>query len=420
MGRYGDTLRKLTALQAQAGGFSPQQVGGADTGGFGPSLQLDPQARPAAPAFDPEPQQQQAAPAPSAAPAAAPSGFGGAPPDAGGMPAGNEPWRTPGINGDAEGPLSNVPGIAGPIKQGGDKPTSFGDLASNATDDEKEELAAQVEKQSGAGGLKAAFGRIKEVLGAKTPETKMKRHDMALYVAEVALRAMSKRSDPAYAQNPDGVFADAVLETQAGRDATAEKTRVEGRADTETKRKETREDTTHTRDRTEKEGDHVRDRKEKIEDDERNHKQALELAKYQAKLLKEKGQRTSIQTADDGTLTLIDLDSGNAIDVTKEVTETSGSRGNGTTTKKKRVPVKAAPKFNAGGLDQDTLVNRVSDAEKALRGNRKLMRELGSKYENDTVKIEAELRKMAREKVEGDVESLGAGASGVTDFNDLK
>lgn len=410
MGRYGDTLRKLTALQAQAGGFgTPQPIGGADTGGFGPSIQLDPNAARPAPAFDqPEPQEQ-AAPAQQQAPAMA-------------MPAPAQPSATPGFGAPPEQPevLGQTPGIAGPIQQGGNKPTSFGDLASNATDDEKEELATQVEKQSGAGGLKAAFGRIKDVLGAKTPETKMKRHDMALYVAEVALRAMSKRSDPAYAQNPDGVFADAVLETQAGRDATAEKTRLEGRADTETKRRETREDTTHTRDRTEKEGDHVRDRKEKIEDDARDHKQALELAKLQAKLLKEKGQRTSIQTADDGTLTLIDLDTGNAIDVTKEVTETAGSRGNGTTTKKKRVPVKAAPKFNAGGLDQDTLVNRVSDAEKALRGNRKLMRELGSKYENDTVKIEAELRKMAREKVEGDVESLGAGASGVTDFNDLK
>jgi hypothetical protein len=350
----------------------------------------------------------------------------------------------PALGGMGGGPLDQIQGIAGPvsmpgqgpfgsgakgpIEQGGDKPTSFADIAFGADDEQKEEMAAQIEKQAGPGGLKGAFKRITDVLGAKTPELKLERKEMALYVAEVALRAMSKRSDPRYADNPDGVFADAVLETQAERDAKSEKARLENKADAETRRKETREDAkdekVYTRGRADKEADHTRDRKEKIEDDERNHKQALELARMQAKLLRERGQRTSIQVGDDGELKLIDLETGEAVTVTEteEVTETRGSRGKGTstTTKKVKKPVKASPKYNAGGLDDDTRVNRISDAEKAMRADKKLMRELRSKMGNDTVKIEAELRRMAREKVEGDVQSLGAGSSGTIDFNELK
>lgn len=494
VGRYGDTLRRLTALE---GGAAAQPVGGADTGGFGPSLQIQP--GPDAPTLSPA--------APEAPPAEKKGGGmpgmdmlggmmggmgGGGGGGGGGMMSGGAgfisgsggggamfaakggPLRPgftvvgeegpEGVQMDEQGNANVIPntqlpsafggqagstinGIAGPvqvpggpgafgagappspIQQGGDKPTSFGDLVAEASDEDKDALAAEIEqRQGGPKGLKSAFKRITDVLGAKTPELKHERREMALYVAEVALRAMSKRSDPRYAGNPDGVFADAVLETQADRDAKSEKTRLETKADAETRRKENREDAkdekVYTRGRTDKETDHTRDRKEKIEDDERNHKQALELARIQAKLLRERGQRTSIQVGDDGELKLIDLETGEAVTVTEteEVTETRGSRGAGTTTTTKKVkkPVKASPKYNAGGLDDDTRVNRISDAEKAMRADKKLMRELRSKMSNDTVKIEAELRRMAREKVEGDVQSLGAGSSGTIDFNELK
>lgn len=496
VGRYGDTLRRLTALDA-GGGATPQAVGGADTGGFGPSLQI----QPGPDAVGLSPAAPEAPPAEEKKGGGMPGmdmlggmmggmGGGGGGGAGGGMMSGGAgfvggsgggggmmfaakggPLRPgftvvgeegpEGVEMDAQGNANVIPntqmpanlggqapinGIAGPvnmpgaspfggpaqgpIQMGGDKPTSFGDLAGAATPEEQDALADEIERrQGGKKGLKSAFKRITDVLGAKTPELKHERRDMALYVAEVALRAMSKRSDPRYAGNPDGVFADAVLETQASRDASSEKARLEGRADAETKRKETREDAkdekTYTRGRTDKEADHTRDRKEKIEDDDRNHKQALELARIQAKLLRERGQRTSIQVGDDGVLKLIDLETGEAVTVTEEdiITETKGSRGKGTTTttKKTRKPVKASPKYNSGGLDDDTRVNRISDAEKALRGDKKLMRELSSKFANDRVKIEGELRRMAREKVEGDVQSLNGGGSGGTiDFNDLK
>lgn len=491
VGRYGDTLRRLTALE---GGGRPQPVGGADTGGFGPSLQVQPGPdapglSPAAPEAPP-PEKKQGGGLPGMDMLGGMMGGMGGGGGGGGMMSGGAgfvggsgpasgvmfaakggPLRPgftvvgeegpEGVEMDAQGNANVIPnhqlpsafggqagstinGIAapvqvpgmlgastpvGPIEQGGDKPTSFGDLVDQATDEDKDALADEIEqRQGGPKGLKSAFKRITDVLGAKTPELKHERREMALYVAEVALRAMSKRSDPRYAGNPEGVFADAVLETQAGRDAKSEKTRLENKADAETRRKEKREDDkderVYTRSRTDKETDHARDRKEKLEDDERNHKQALELARLQAKLLREKGQRTSIQVGDDGTLKLIDLETGEAVTVTEEseVTETKGSRGQGTstTTKKVRKPVKASPKYNSGGLDDDTRVNRITDAEKALRADKKLMRELDRKFANDRVKIEAELRRMAREKVEGDVQSLSSPAGGkVIEFNDL-
>lgn len=410
VGRYGNALRKLTALDAQSGAFAaaPQQIGGADTGGFGPSLQVDPKAAPQPGGFSPEPVAQPEAPAPAAGPASA---FGGS--NASGVLA-----QTPGI----AGPVLSKEGSVSPIAMGGDKPTSWGDLAKDATEDEQEELATQVEK-AGGGKMDGFIAKVRKVLGTEDVP-KMNRRETAQYIAEIALRAMSKRSAPEYAQNPDGVFADAVLETNSLRKQEAEKRHSESRAGAEIKRRETREDAAAERKRKEALEDDARKRKEALDDDARNHQQALELAKLQAKLLREKGQRTSIQTGDDGTLKLIDLESGEAVTVTEEVEETNtrGSRGKGTTTTttKVRKPVKAAPKYNAGGLDQDTLVNRVSDAEKALRGDKKLMRELGSKFKNDRVKIEDELRRMAREKVEGDVQSLNTSSSGVTDFNDLK
>jgi hypothetical protein len=413
VGRYGNTLRRLTALERQGGVLAPQQVGGADAPGFGPAQITAPVSgfAPAAPVPTLEaPPAQPAAQAP-AQPA---SGFGLTQPS----PMSDDPAA-----GGISGGLGSTPGIAGPIEQGGDKPTSLQDVFGGATEEEQDQLADQIEKR---GKMDGFIAKVRKVLGTEEVP-KMSRRETAMYLAEIALRAMSKRGQEQYAQNPSGVFADAVLETNAVRAQRDETRRLEGRQDSETKRKEAREDAKEQRERGYKTEDHARDRTEKVEDDERNHRQALELARLQAKLLREKGQRTSIQVDADGTLKLIDLETGEAVTVTEEVEEatpTQGSRGKGTTggkTSKVRKPVKAAKKFNASGLDQDTLVNRVSDAEKALRGDTKLMRELDLKFNRDRVKIEAELRRMAREKVQGDVQSLGASPSGgTTDFNDLK
>lgn len=413
VGRYGDTLRRLTALDRQNTMGAPQQVGGGDVGGFGGQLAVQP-AQPSemsgfsqqAPDLEAVVAREQAAPqvAPQAGQAAPAGGFGGA-------------AQTPEV-------LQDTPGIAGPIKTGGDKPTSWGDLIAGASEEEQDQLADEVEKQ-GKGKMDGMLQRVRKVLGTEDVP-KMSRRETAAYLAEIALRAMAKRNDPAYAQNPGGVFADAVLEASAGRQAAEEKRRLEARSDSETRRKEGREDSIHARTRKEQAEDYARERADKVSDDERNHKQALELARVQAQLLREKNKRTSIQVQEDGTLALVDED-GNAVDVTKEVEETvptRGSRGQGTTgggTRKVRRPVKVKPKSDSTGLDQDTILNKIAAATKALREDGRLNRELRAKFGNDPAKVDAEIQRMAREQVQGDVQSLDQPASGgkVIDFNDL-
>jgi hypothetical protein len=320
---------------------------------------------------------------------------------------------------DQPSPVIDESGAMGGSEQ---PPTTWQDLSKQMPKSEQNAMADAIEAK--VGDLPATYQRAAAQAGI-TPKKRASRAHMAMFITEIALRTAANRGT----SDSDGeALAKGVLQTQERRGAMQIAEQERQRAEAEKRRLEQREDAkdekVYTRGRTDKESDYKRDRADKTADDERNHKQALELAREQARLLKEKGQRTSIQVGDDGQLKLVDLETGGAITVTEEVEETTtrGSRGSGTTTTTKKVkkPVKASPKYNAGGLDQDTLVNRVSDAEKALRGDKKLMRELRSKYGNDSVKVEEALRNMAREKVEGDVQSLGAGSSGTIDFNELK
>jgi hypothetical protein len=408
VGRFGDTLRKLSALDAQRGALAPQQVGGADTAGaFGVAPAGPMQGGQIQGPLPPEaPQPGAFAMAEEAAPAPAQGGFGSQP--AATMPAFDQP-----------SPVIDESGAMGGSEQ---PPTTWQDLSKQMPKSEQNAMADAIEAK--VGDLPATYQRAAAQAGI-TPKKRASRAHMAMFITEIALRTAANRGT----SDSDGeALAKGVLQTQERRGAMQIAEQERQRAEAEKRRLEQREDAkdekVYTRGRTDKESDYKRDRADKTADDERNHKQALELAREQARLLKEKGQRTSIQVGDDGQLKLVDLETGGAITVTEEVEETTtrGSRGSGTTTTTKKVkkPVKASPKYNAGGLDQDTLVNRVSDAEKALRGDKKLMRELRSKYGNDSVKVEEALRNMAREKVEGDVQSLGAGSSGTIDFNELK
>lgn len=423
VGRYGDTLRRLTALDASQGAFRPQPMGGADTGGFGPALQVQPtdsgtsNIRPVQP--DPPPAEKKQGGGGGMDIMGMIGGMGGGGGGGGGgMMSGGAGFTSgagsgggmmfaarggllrPGqtmvgeqgpemVNMDQSGNANVIPnhqlppdmgGSAGgfqdpgmsPISQG-EQPVGWSDIHDEMPDKVKDQLADQVEK-SGGGNLNRMFDKVKAILGEEKTPGGMTRREIAGYIAEVSLRAMSKRRDPQYAQNPDGVFADAVLETQANYDARGEKKRKEDKDTAEVRRKEAREDTkeerVYKRSRTDKQSDHTQDRQEKIEDDERNHKQAMELAKLQAKLMREKGQRTSIQVADDGTLKLVDLQSGEAVGVTEEAEETTTTArphsAPVTTTKKVRKPVKAAAKTNASGLDQDTVQRMINDRIKTL------------------------------------------------------
>lgn len=410
VGRYGDALRKLTALDASAGKFAPQQIGGADTGGFGPSLQVGP-SQPGPSGFDPQPQPQAAQPQPQAAATTPTSGFGAEPAQEAGsafpQPSimSDDPTQG-GISGSLP-PPADAGGLsaagASPIATGGDKPTSFHDLTRDSTPEQREEMAKHLEQSSGQP-LKSMWQRVKEGLGLdKAP--KFGRGEMALYLSEVALRAMSKRSDPRYAQNPDGVFADALLETQADYEAKQERTRKEKREDDETLRKEKREDTIHTRTRAEQDSDYKRNRADKEKDDAKDFEQRKELAKLQAKLLKDKGQKTQIVTAEDGTLKLIDRETGEAVPVTENVTTTTtrGSRGMGTstTTTTQKKPVKVPKKADASGLDRDTVQRMISDR----------IKELAKSDRNFRKKTPEEQSKIATKLVMDEVNSVNGGAA---------
>jgi hypothetical protein len=477
VGRYGDTLRRITQQQAQAGAFAaPAMVGGADQPGITP-VRMGQTRSTRDMLGDDRPQQ---------APQEKEGGMGGMDPSAmmgmfgGGGDGGSMMSGGAGFTGGSgggmgvEGAMSGggmmmaadggflddgatlvgergpelvqkqgnrafvVPtdqlgpqaaqGAFGAISEAGamgqEKPTSWKDLAAEMPKSQQNALVKQIEETQGP--IKSVYAATVTRQGEE-PKAKNKR-EMALYIAEVALRTISNMGTGRYS-GPMGsaaAFTDAMLDTETRRgrvsqyqqekaEKAAETRRLEDRADAETRRKENRED---AKDKTKREQD--------LEDDDRNHKQAIELVRIQTRLLRENGKRTWLQVQEDGTLALIDED-GNAVDVAKEVEETTpvrGSRGQGTTggqTRKVRKPVKVRPKSDSSGLDKDTVLSKITQVENELRKDKKLMRELRTKFEQDGAKVEAELRRMAREKVHGDVQSLGSGASdsGVINFNDL-
>lgn len=475
VGRYGDTLRRITQQQAAQGAFSaaPGAVGGADSPTIAPirmgqtrstrdMLGNDPAQQPPPEkkgGFDPSAMMEmmggmggggEMMSGGAGFTGGSGSGMGveGAMDGGGMMYAADGGMLRPGFTAvGEEGPevvrmdqsgsafvIPNdelPPKVKGAIEERGamgqEKPTSWKDLAAEMPKSQQTALVKQIEAKHGP--IKGVYARTATQEGEE-PKAKNKR-EMALYIAEVALRTISNMGTGRYtgAMGSGAAFADAMLDTETRIAATkradaekaakaAETRRLEERADAETRRKEGREDTQADR-----------KRKEELEDDERNHKQAIELARIQAKLLREQNKKTSIVTQDDGTLALVD-ENGDAIDVTKEIETTTpvkGSRGQGTTGGKRikvRKPVKASTKPNASGLDQDTILNKITQVEGELRKDTKLMRELRTKFNQDSTKVEAELRRMAREKVEGDVQSLRPGSASsqggkVIDFNAL-
>jgi hypothetical protein len=385
VGRFGDTLRKLTALNAAQGAFAPQQVGGADTAqafSSAPPGVLEGAGAPQAP------MPAQLDPTSGFSPAPAPA----APPADAGTPM------------DESG--------AGAIAQA---PTSWKDFAKALPKHAKETIADHIEKT--VGNLKQAYQHATQQEGVPTRPHASRGH-MAMFLAEVALRAAANRGTSG---SNGEALAKGVLQTQERRTALDTEAEDRQRKAAETARLETRADTTEsTR--------HARDRGEKLADDQRNHEQALELERMRlaAEKSRAKGQNVKIVVDDQGNYQLIDLDTKQAVPVEEDVTTTTpvqGSRGKGTTGGKSvttKKPVKALPKTNASGLDQDTVLNKIAATTKELRADRKLVRSLKEKFGGDLDKVDAEIKRRARTQVEGDVESLGGtGASREIDFNDL-
>lgn len=386
VGQYGQALRRLSVLDAQRGMYGPQAIGGADT-----SSPFSAQPATGGAFGAPEQPPQPIAVAPGVMDAQARGGTAA---------------------------FENVPAPEAPPALGQsqeEKPTSVKDLQEHMPDDQKDAMADQIEQQVG-GDLKSAY----EKETGEKPKGKS-RWDLAFYFAEIALRSMANQDQY---DTRSGSLAAATMDTLASRRARAEQRRLEENKTAETRRLEQREDAETLRKEKREDVKDKTKREQALEDDARNHQQALELARLQAKLLKEKGQKTSIQTAEDGTLVLVDLETGDAVDVTKEVTETSpvkGSRGKGTTggkTTTKKVPVKAKPKNDASGLDQDTILRAIEARAKELKADRKFVRALRDKGMEGTA-LERAIHDEAEKQVRGSAQELSSGGGKIIDFDTM-
>lgn len=383
VGRFGDALRRLTALQAQQGAFAgPQVVGGADTAGT----------------FAAAPPGAMEAPAPT----------GGAGPQMPEAPAGGL------SGGSAQPPEMGSEGA--PEDTGSQTPTTWEDLHKAMPAEHKNLVADKIE--SIVGNIKAAYRKATKANG-DTPKPHASRAHMAMYLSEIALRAAANRGT---SESDAQALAKGVLETNERRDALRQQEQERQRKEAEKKadREEAyrREGEVHTRNRAEDQADTMAKYKHDIE---------LENMRLKAQELRDKGQDTYITVDENGNYTLIDKKTGNAIPVTQEVTETTttGSRGQGkrTTSTTKRVPVKALPKTDASGLDDDQVLAKIEAMAKELRANNKLVRELRTKFGGDMNKVEDEIKRMAREQVAQDVQSIpGRTSAGgkVVKFGDLK
>lgn len=388
VGRFGDALRRLTALDAQRGAFAgPQDVGGADTAS---TFAAAPPAAMEAPALA-----AGAGPQVPEAPAGALSGGSAVVPGMGAM---------------------DESGAAGGATQNGETPTTWEDLHKAMPTKHKNAIADRIE--SIVGNIKTAYRKATAANG-DTPKPHASRAHMAMYLSEIALRAAANRGT---SESNGQALAKGVLETNERRDALRQQEEERRRKEAEKKadREEAyrREAEVHTRNRGEEQADTNAKYKHDIE---------LENMRLKAEELRQKGQDTYIAVDNDGNYTLIDKKTGNAVPVTQEVTETTtqGSRGMGTktTTTKKRVPVKALPKPGSDGLDQDQVLAKIEATAKELRANNKLVRDLRTKFGGDMNKVEDEIKRMAREQVAQDVQSLpgrGTASGKVVKFGDLK
>lgn len=313
-GRFGDTLRRLTALDAAQGKLAPQAVGGADTAGaFGAGSAVPP---------------------------------------------------------DMTQPAFGGTGSQGAMAQ---KPISYRDVMDQMPEEQKEALADQIEQHAG-GNLEEAYRKAAEENG-DTPKKRPSRAHMVDYLTELAMRTLAYEDNYSTSQ---GAFARAYLDVNAQRRAAAETRRLEARKDAETRRleeredsqtlrKEKREDTVHARTRAEGEEDYARNRKDKLSDEELKFQRDKELKVLEAKMRREEKLADNQKLVyGEGDRILIVDNQGNATPVTEEVEETRGSRGQGTSTRKVRKPVKARPPSAGSGLDQDTVQRMISDRIKQL------------------------------------------------------
>lgn len=323
VGRFGDTLRRLTALEApQTGMLRP---GGPE---------------PVASAFSAAPTRQ------ARDPASAFEMFG-------------------------EGPDTGDES-AGAFGRAEQEPVTPKKLWSEMPDAAKNKLIKNVETS----GVNIASAYDKAVAAGEIEPpaeyTPSKQEKFGL-LTEVLLRHASNvgRGLPGPAASAEAVLATRerrgalqTMEEEKAR-AAAEAQRAERNKYNETARLEGREDTKATTKRQQELDDLEASRKHDI---------ALAEANDRAAALREKGRNVQVFTAENGDVMLIDKDTGTAVPVEAEVDEevtVPGRRGRPgakvKTGKKVKKPVKGTPRYDASGVDQDKLVWARVEAEKLVR-----------------------------------------------------
>ncbi len=360
VGKYGEALRRLTAIDAGMGG-GPVLPGPPEPmiGAFGEPPAYQPPVR--APAFsDPAPQ-------------------------AGG-----------------EGALSR------------EAPMSFGQLWSETPAERRAQLVEEAEKKGIP--VEQSYQQAKAAPGAPPPPKKPSKQDKLAYVMETMLRfASNYGSRPGTSSAADA--ADAILTTKERRGAFERAEREKEERAAETRRLEGREDTKEARQRKEKVEDTAEERTYQKGRDQQLHEYSKEIESIRAanaRLDRAGVNKHYIVDAATGNVIEINKDDGSSRIVTIEEVENveiPGVRGRPGTTVKRTI-TRAVKGRTTSEFDEGEVARAVNDEKKALREDRKYMRTLRERAAAEGVDPEDLLEKEAQKRVRS------RSSSGTAETND--
>lgn len=314
------------------------------------------------------------------------------------------------------GSQGGTPGIVGD-----QKPTSWKDVHGQMSEKDKDDLADVIEERSGKSVREAYTHAAKSVGEEPKPKKKIDRREMASYVAEVALRTLSNMGS---SETSAEAFGKGALQTMDSRRQIAQAEQDKQEKALETGRLEGREDMKAGEERTYKTAERQAKEKFDAEQNRLNRENDLKLQQMRDKVdrLNREGKDVKLIINDQGEYVIVDAKNATGTPVTQDVTttETKGSRGRGTSTKTTttKKPVKATPKPNASGVDQDTLISKIAARKKELNEDR----QRSSKLRNQGLgpdEIEEYNAKQARKEVLEDNAAVTGGAAEM-DWEDLK
>lgn len=300
------------------------------------------------------------------------------------------------------------------IEQAEGAPMSASQLWADMPDEQKKDLEKQIshldvdqmyDRQVTSGAL---------VPKKKNPT----RHDKIGYLAEVALRTISNMGRPgdqginAWA---DAVLETdsrrgAMDQAEIAREREAsEKARLEHREDTKDARRNSREDARRKEDNTRADAKEARDRAAAAADAEMRAEESRkerEAADARAKTMSGPKNKQIIY---DNEGYAFDAADGSPIMVTKEV-EKRGRRGRPGYKAKEQVHLRGTPKFAGGStMDPDRAVYEIGKRAEALRKDMKARNAIRQQAEANGTDFETELQRVAEEQVRAQYASFGGG-----------